>query len=48
MKEPAYVPMKAKEMALLLDVPKQEYRDFTLVLTNLEKQYLIQKSKKGK
>ena len=48
MKEPAYVPMKAKEMALLLDVPKQEYRDFTLVLANLEKQYLIQKSKKGK
>ena len=48
MKEEQYVPMKAKEIALLLEVPKQEYREFTLVLAKLEKQYLIQKSRKGK
>ena len=48
MKEEQYVPMKAKEIALFLEVPKQEYREFTLVLDRLEKQYFIQKSRKGK
>ena len=47
MKEEQYVPMKAKEIALFLEVPKQEYREFTLVLDRLEKQYFIKSIRKG-
>ncbi len=48
MKDKQYVPMKAKEMASILEVPKEDYREFTLLLAKLEKEYFIQKSRKGK
>ena len=48
MKEDSYVPMRAKEIAILLNVPKDEYRDFTLILEKLENDYKIQKNRKSK
>ena len=35
MNDSNYVPMKAKEMANLLNVPKNEYEDFRAVLKKL-------------
>ena len=43
MKDINYVPMKAKEMALMLSVPKTEYSAFLEVLNHLEEEYKIQK-----
>ena len=43
-----YVPMKAKEMALMLSVPKTEYSAFLEVLNRLEDEYKIQKNRKSK
>ena len=34
MKDKDYVPMKAKEIAMIMRVPKKEYRDFLEVLGN--------------
>lgn len=48
MNEDAYVPMKAKEMALMLSVPKTEYSNFIEVLNHLEEEYKIQKNRKSK
>lgn len=48
MKEPAYVPMKAKELAAIFMVPKKEYAEFKEVLKELEEQYKIQKNRKEK
>ncbi len=48
MKDKEYVPMKAKEMAMLMRVPKNEYRDFLEVLGNLELNFKIQKNRKSK
>jgi len=48
MKDINYVPMKAKEMALMLSVPKTEYSDFLEVLNHLEEEYKIQKNRKSK
>ena len=48
MKSDIYVPMKAKEMATILSVPKNEYTTFLEVLNNLEEEYKIQKNKKLK
>ena len=48
MKEDAYVPMKAKEMAVILSVPKTEYSNFIEVLNHLEEEYKIQKNRKSK
>ena len=48
MKEVNYVPMKAKEMALMLSVPKTEYSTFLEVLNHLEEEYKIQKNRKSK
>ena len=39
MKNEHYVPLKAKEIAVLLTVPKNEYGDFVLLLKELEKDY---------
>lgn len=46
MKDESYVPMKAKEIAMLLRVPKNEYNDFLEVLGNLELEFKIQKNRK--
>ena len=43
-----YVPMKAKEMAFILGVTKQNYSEFHNILNKLEAEYKIQCSKKGK
>ena len=48
MKEKDYVPMKAKEMAMIMRVPKKEYRDFLEVLGKLELDYKIQKNRKSR
>lgn len=48
MKSDIYVPMKAKEMASVLSVPKTEYKHFLEVLNNLEENYKIQKNRKSK
>ena len=48
MKDEDYVPMKAKEIAMIMRVPKQEYRDFLEVLGNLELNLKIQKNRKNK
>ena len=48
MSEQSYVPMKAKEMALLLSVPKEEYQNFTIILKKLEEDYKIRKNRKSK
>ena len=48
MAEESYVPMKAKEMASILCVPKTEYQSFSEVLKKLEENYKIQKNRKSK
>ena len=48
MKEMNYVPMKAKELALILSVPKAEYSTFVEILNHLEEEYKIQKNRKSK
>ena len=48
MKDKDYVPMKAKEIAMLMRVPKKEYSNFLEVLGNLELNFKIQKNRKSK
>lgn len=48
MKDKDYVPMKAKEIAMIMRVPKNEYRDFLEVLGNLEMNFKIQKNRKSR
>ena len=48
MSEESYVPMKAKEIASILCVPKTEYSSFNEVLKKLEEYYKIQKNRKSK
>lgn len=48
MKDKDYVPMKAKEIAMLMRVPKKELGDFLEVLGNLELNFKIQKNRKNK
>ena len=48
MKDKDYVPMKAKEIAMIMRVPKNEYRDFLEVLGNLELNFKIQKNRKNR
>ena len=43
-----YVPMKAKDMAFILGVPKQKYAEFREILDELEREFKVQQSKKGK
>ena len=47
-KDEKYVPMKAKDMAFILGVPKQMYNDFHQILNELESEFKIQSTKKGK
>lgn len=48
MKTENYVPMKAKEMAFILGVPKQKYSEFRGILDELENEFKIEQTKKGK
>lgn len=46
-KSKSYVPMKAKEMASILMVPKNKYIEFKKILDELEKEFKIRKNKKN-
>ena len=48
MRNEQYVPMKAKDMAFILGVPKQKYAEFREILDELENEFKIQQTKKGK
>ena len=48
MKDEKYVPMKAKELAFIFGVPKTKYTEFHTILNELENEYKIQQTKKGK
>ena len=48
MKDKDYVPMKAKEIAMLMRVPKKEYGDFLEILGNLELNFKIQRNRKSR
>ena len=47
LKDENYKPMKPKEIAILMRVPKNEYNDFLNVLGNLELNLKIQKNRKN-
>ena len=47
LKDENYKPMKPKEIAMLMRVPKNEYNDFLNVLGNLELNLKIQKNRKN-
>ena len=46
MKDDDYVPMKAKELAMILGVPKKDYNEFLEILNNLEMNFKIGKNRK--
>ncbi len=48
MKDKDYVPMKAKEISLILGVPKKEYNDFLEILNHLEMEFKIGKNRKNR
>ena len=48
MKDPEYKPMKAKEIAIILGVPKKEYPKFQEAIAELEKEFKIGKNRKNK
>ena len=48
MKDDDYVPMKAKEIAMILGVPKKEYDDFLKLLDDLEMNLKIGKNRKNR
>ena len=48
MKDPEYTPMKAKEIAMILGVPKKEYRQFQEVIAKLEMELKIGKNRKNR
>ena len=48
MKDGDYVPMKAKEIAMIMKVPKNEYNDFLEVLGKLELEMKVQKNRKSR
>ena len=48
MKDENYTPMKAKEIATILGVPKKEYNQFAQILKELEENYKIVKNKKNR
>ena len=47
MKDENYTPMKAKEIAMILGVPKKEYNKFIDTMKELEENYKITKNKKN-
>ena len=48
MRDENYIPMKAKEIALILNVPKNEYEDFRLILNKLLEDNKIEVNRKSK
>lgn len=48
MKDENYTPMKAKEMAMILGVPKKEYNQFLDIIKYLEENYKIVKNRKSR
>ena len=48
MKDKSYVPMKAKEIAFVLNVPKNRYNELIITLNKLEEECKIVKTKKNK
>ena len=48
MSEKEYIPMKAKQIAQIMSVPKNEYSYFTQILKELTQEYKIKANKKGK
>ena len=46
MRDKEYVPMKPKEMAMILGVPKNEYNSFLKIIENLEASFKIGKKRK--
>lgn len=48
MNDKNYVPMKAKEIALILNVPKSEYEEFRLILNKLVEENKIEVNRKSK
>ena len=48
MKDENYAPMKAKEIAIILGVPKKEYKEFNQILKTLEENYKIVKNRKNR
>lgn len=48
MKDDEYRPMKAKEIAMIMRVPKKEYNDFLDVLGKLELEFKIEKNRKNR
>ncbi len=48
MKDPKYIPMKAKEIATILGVQKKDRDSFKKVLDNLEKEFKIGKNRKNR
>ena len=48
MKDKDYVPMKAKEIAMIMTVPKNEYNDFLEVLGKLELEMKVKKNRKSR
>lgn len=47
-KDENYTPMKAKEMAMILGVPKKEYNQFLDIIKYLEENYKIVKNRKNR
>ena len=48
MKDEQYTPMKAKEIAIILGVPKKEYGEFSQTIKELEENYKIVKNRKNR
>ena len=48
MSDEKYVPMKAKDLAFILGVPKEKHTEFHQILKELEDEYKIEVTKKGK
>ena len=48
MSDDDYVPMKAKEIAMLMRVPKNEYHDFLELIGKLELELKIEKNRKNR
>ncbi len=48
MKDEEYTPMKAKEIASILGVPKKEYREFDETIKELEENFKIVKNRKNR
>ncbi len=46
-KDKNYVPMKKKEMAQILMVPKEEEKELQIILDSLERKYKIRKNRKN-